>query len=140
MTNHRRYADVRVGETFPPEPTRFEVTDAIVDAFLVATGDTSLNYPPPNDGIRKAPPALAAVYVTEALRARGGRPGGVHAKQRFIFHRMAAVGDVLFTQGSVVDKYERRGRNWIVSETVTRDAEGALVTTGVTTGIWGAEE
>ena len=140
MTTYRRYADIAIGEVFPPAPTRFEVTDAIVDAFLAATGDASVHYLPQARSARLAPPALAAVYVVEALKARGGRPGGVHAKQQFIFHREPTVGDVLFTQGRVSDKYERKGRNYIVSETRTTDAAGNLVTTGITTGIWGSEE
>lgn len=140
MSTDRRYCDIAIGDVFPPEPTRFEVTDAIVDAFLAATGDARAHHVRRSDGARPAPPALAAVYIVEALKARGGRPGGVHARQRFVFHREPMVGDVLFTQGRVADKYERKGRRYIVSETITKDAEGTLVTTGITTGIWGQGE
>lgn len=140
MANWRRYADVAVGEIFPPEPTRFEVTEAAIDDFLAATGETPDELAGSTAGNGEAPAALAVIYVTEALQARGGRPGGVHARQRFIFHRAPRVGETLFTQGRVSEKYERKSRNWIVSETVTRDAAGLPVTTGITTGIWGPED
>lgn len=139
MTAYRRFADIAVGEVFPPQPTRFEVTDGVVDAFLDATTGPNARYARRADGTRVAPAAIAAVYIIEAMKARGGRPGGVHAKQKFTFHRPPRVGDVLFTQGRVTEKYEKKGRNYLVSETETRDAAGALVTTGVTVGIWGPE-
>jgi 3-hydroxybutyryl-CoA dehydratase len=133
MTVHRRYADVVVGEVFPPEPARFEVSDAVVAALADATGSEARH------DARLAPPELAVIYLTPVLQARGGRPGGVHARQSLAFHRAVHVGDVLFTQGRVTGKYEKKGRNYVVSQTQTHDAEGRLVTTGVTTGIWGPE-
>lgn len=139
MTVYRSYADIAIGEVFPPEPARFVVSDAVVDAFAGATADDAVAAAG-GRGPRAVPPALAVIYLTPVLQARGGRPGGVHAKQALVFHRPVHVGDVLLSQGKVTGKYVKKGRNYVVSQTETRDARGRLVATGVTTGIWGPEE
>jgi len=140
MPTYRRYSDVAIGDLFPPSPSAFAVTDAVVDAFCAATGEPSRRHGPLGSGGRRpAPPTLAAAYIMDVMRARGGPPGGVHAKQKFTFFRAPEVGDVLFSQGRVVEKFEKKGRNYVVASTETRDAVGALVCTGVITSIWGFE-
>ena len=140
MPAYRRYSDVAIGDLFPPSPSAFAVTDAVVDAFCSATGERSgWSAPAGPSGRRAAPPTLAAAYIMEVMRARGGPPGGVHAKQKFTFLRAPEVGDVLFSQGQVVEKFEKKGRNYVVATTETRDVGGALVCAGVITSIWGVE-
>lgn len=135
----RRYSDVAIGEVAPREPAVFHVTDAVVDAFCRATGDLSTRYEKKPGQPRLAPPHIAAAYIIEVQQARGGPPGGVHAKQKFQFHRAPIVGDVLSTQGTIVDKYEKNGRKYFVTRTLTHDAKGALVSEGQITSIWGKE-
>ncbi len=131
MPTFRAYADVQIGDVCPPTPARFAVTQAIADAFRAATLDDE-----PNPSA--APSMLAAVYLIQVLQSRGSPPGGVHAKQSVRFHRRLAVGDVLLTSGTVTDKFWRKERPYVVMAFETRDAQGALVASGVTTSIWGA--
>ena len=106
-----RYDDVEIGWLFPSEPARFDVSDAVVDRFCAATDDGSGLYDTPaTSGRRRAPPMLAAVYLIEILKARGGPPGGVHAKQKLDFHKLIHVGDTLKTQGRVIEKYIKKER------------------------------
>lgn len=141
MAGFVRYDDVEIGWRFPPEPADFAVTDAVVDDFCDATNDGSGLYDVPADGsARRAPPMIAAIYLIDVLKARGGPPGGVHAKQQLSFHRVIHVGDVLRTQGRMTGKYVKKGRRYVVAETETRNQRGDLVTTGVITSIWGSEE
>jgi len=141
VPEYLRYDDVAIGWHFPAEPSRFDVTDAVVDRFCAATGDeTGLYGAPDGEGQRLAPPMIAAVYLINVLKARGGPPGGVHAKQQLAFHERIYVGDTLSTQGCVTDKYIKKERRYVVASTETRNQRGELVATGLITSIWGREE
>lgn len=141
MSNPLRYDDLEIGWLFPAEPSRFAVTDAVVDKFCAATEDhPGLYDTPPDGGARRAPPMIAAVYLIEVLKARGGPPGGVHAKQQLSFHKVVHVGDELLTQGRVTAKYVKKERRYVVAETETRNQRGEVVASGVITSIWGTEQ
>jgi hypothetical protein len=86
-----------------------------------------------------APPTLAALYIRPAMNALRNPPGGIHAKQRFDFRRPVRIGDALGTVLTVREKFERKGRRYVVAETVTRNQEGEIVTVGLITFIWGRE-
>ncbi|EZP79328.1 bifunctional enoyl-CoA hydratase/phosphate acetyltransferase [Novosphingobium resinovorum] len=137
MTSPRRYADLTVGAKFPEQPARYVVTQAAVDAYREIGGATG----PVNAGeIDIAPPTLAAVYIRPAQNALNGPPGGIHAKQRFEFLVPVEVGDTLDTVLEVRELYERNGRNFVVSETVTTNQHGAKVCVGRITQVWGQEQ
>lgn len=139
MTAWRRYDDLAIGDCFPDRPARFEVTAQIVRDYRSITTDSLIGADPaPVEG-EEAPPTLAAVYIRPAQNALNGPPGGIHAKQHFTFHRPAMVGDVLTTTLEVREKYERKGRRYLLSETRTSNQDGDLVTTGAITQIWGQE-
>ncbi|MEM9682147.1 MAG: MaoC family dehydratase N-terminal domain-containing protein [Pseudomonadota bacterium] len=141
MADYLRYDDVEIGWLFPAQPADFVVTDEVVSKFCAATADGSGLYEAQDDGSpRRAPPMMAAIYLIDILKARGGPPGGVHAKQQLSFHRVIHVGDVLQTQGRVTDKYIKKERRYVVAEAETRNQKGQLVATGVITSIWGREE
>jgi len=129
----RRYTDLQVGDICPPEPARFEVTQAVVTAFRHATQDDAVD---PST----APSMLAAVYLIEVLQSRGSPPGGVHAKQSFKFHRRIAVGDMLLTSGTVTSKFLRKDRPYVTMSFETHDAQERLVASGLTTSVWGSAE
>jgi len=130
-SGYRRYDEVAIGDRFPETPARYAVTPEAIAAFRVATQDSAQS--------EIAPALLAAVYGRPAQNALKGPPGGVHAKQSFRFLQPVKAGDVLETQLEVVDKYEKKGRRYLVSETVTRNQQGTLVTRGRITSIWGQE-
>jgi acyl dehydratase len=74
-------------------------------------------------------------------RRRGGGGGtGLHAEQRYVYHRPLRAGDVLTattTGGKTWTKEGRRGGNLRFSEMVTeyRDAEGELVVTATSVAV-----
>lgn len=75
-----------------------------------------------------APPTGATMYGRKA----GGGPrkvpaGGVHAKQYYEFHHPARVGDTLTCQTTIIDKYIKRERKYVVQETVTRNQDGQII-------------
>lgn len=142
MSGFRKYADLEIGSRFPDTPARYVVTAEVVDAYRAITEQSLIAAE--SDAARsgdpaEAPPTLAAVYIRPAQNALRGPPGGVHAKQQFAFHAPVRVGDVLETTLLVREKYERKGRNYLVSDTSTVNQLGVIVTTGRITQIWGQE-
>lgn len=137
MTGFRRYEEVAVGDRFPAEPLDFDVTPATVRAFLDATGDRNPHY---GTALGDAVPSMiAAVYLIDLLRARLSPPGGIHAKQAIRFHRALRVGERVALQARVVETYIRKDRPYVVSDFEARDDEGALVSSGCITSIWGQD-
>lgn len=86
------------------------------------------------------PPGLAFVYLSECIQdlLRDKPPGGVHAKQKLVFHEPIRRGDVLTTSLRVQDKYVKRGRKHVGFQTNTVNQHGKTVLTGVRTSIWAA--
>lgn len=136
MAQFRRYDDVAAGDVFPETPLRFDITAERVQAFLAATGNTDPAYGP---GTGRAPSMIASVYLIDVLRARASPPGGIHAKQSVRFHRSVAVGQTLLIQARVVEKFVRKDRPYVVSDFEARDEDGALVSSGRITSIWGKD-
>ena len=54
-------------------------------------------------------------------------PAGLHAKMQFEFLEPLRVGMRVRTHGKVIDKYERRGRHYMVTQFETRDEETGTV-------------
>lgn len=139
-----KYADLKVGHVFPDEPVTFEVTAEVVDGYCESTRESSDFYKPGSTagpgGKRPAPPTIAGIYMVDAVLTLPAAPGGVHAKQKFTFHRPPCVGETLYTSVEIVEKYEKKGRNYVVMATTTKNQDGDLVTEGLMTRIWGKED
>ena len=70
----------------------------------------------------------------------GGGGGGLHAEQRFIYHRHLKPGDVLSATTKPGNSWEKQGRRsgkLVFSETVTeyRDQNNELVVTAIGVGV-----
>ncbi|MGO4705953.1 hypothetical protein AB4072_09285 [Microvirga sp. 2MCAF38] len=138
MEPFQRYDEVEIGDVYPTAPLAFEVSAAVVDGFLVATGDDTGLYAGADDN-RRAPSMVASVYLIDLLMARRSPPGGIHAKQAIRFHRPLAVGETLEIQARVVDKYVRKERPYVVSDFEARGSDGGLAASGRITSIWGRD-
>jgi acyl-coenzyme A thioesterase PaaI-like protein len=55
---------------------------------------------------------------------------GLHAKMEFNFLEPVRPGMRVQTRGRVVDKYERRGRQYMVTEYISRDEQGTTLVRG----------
>lgn len=71
-------------------------------------------------------------------RSSGG--GGLHAEQRYVYHRHPKVGDVLTSSskpGKTWEKQGRRSGKLVFSESITeyRDQNGELVVTATSVGV-----
>jgi 3-hydroxybutyryl-CoA dehydratase len=124
-----RYGDLHVGQALGPFTHR--VTERMIRDYAKATGDTqpwhTVGAPPFAAPV--AHPAMATIFSTRVLGRSGiDRPsGGIHAKQEYEFLGVVRAGQVLWTKGTVVEKYERRGRKYVVCEALTVDEAGRAI-------------
>jgi acyl dehydratase len=89
-----------------------------------------------------APPMFAVVYSAPAIAPAffDGEIGMnfarmVHGGQEFAWSEPVCCGDVITTQASVKDLYERAGNEFFVFETVSTNQDGAEVVRGTWTAI-----
>ncbi len=60
----------------------------------------------------------------------------IWAKSEHEFLKPMKIGDKVTIHGRVVDKYTRRGRNYMVTELETRDEAGEVLMRSRETGVW----
>jgi acyl dehydratase len=71
--------------------------------------------------------------ANQALLLRHGKyivHAGLHARMEFNFLEPVRPGMRVRSRGRVIDKYERRGRQYMVTEYVTEDERGAPLVRG----------
>jgi len=95
------FSDCKVGKKF--RPLVFEVTPTYVEEFQRVVGD----YSPLYEEEKIAPPGIAAIYARLSyLQDHVMPPGGVLAKQEFIFKKEIEIGDTLTVRAEVSESYE----------------------------------
>jgi acyl dehydratase len=123
------YEALRVGEEFVSDEQL--VTPEDVDTYVFATGDDHPWYAGDSPfGGAIAPPTFAA---NQALRLRHTKyvvRAGLHARMQFEFVAPIRPGMRVRSRGRVIDKYERRGKPYMVTAFVTEDETGAVLVRG----------
>jgi acyl dehydratase len=120
------YEEVTVGEEFMSDDFLLKPED--VDTYAYAVDDHHPWYFEDSPlGGRIAHPTLLG---NQALLMRHSKyivPAGLHAKMQFEFLEPIRVGMRVRSRGKVIDKYERRGRHYMVTQFETRDEESGTV-------------
>lgn len=124
------YEAVTVGEEFKSED--FVVKPEDLETFAYAVDDRNPWYFEDSPfGGRIAHPTLLG---NQALLMRHSKyivPAGLHAKMEFEFIEPVRIGMRVRSHGKVIDKYERRGRHYMVTQFETREEEtGTVLTRG----------
>ena len=124
------YEAVTVGETFRSDD--FLVKPEDVDTFAFAVDDHNPWYF--KDSPFGGPITHPTLLGNQALLMRHNKyvvPAGLHAKMQFEFVEPIRVGMRVRSYGKIVDKYEKRGRHYMVTEFETREeATGKVLTRG----------
>jgi acyl dehydratase len=124
------YEAITVGEELMSDD--FTVKPEDVDTFAFAVDDHHPWYfeASPFNG----PIAHPTLLGNQALLMRHNKyivPAGLHAKMQFEFVEPVRVGMRVRSYGRIVDKYEKRGRHYMVTEFETREeATGKVLTRG----------
>jgi len=108
---------------------RYELTPELVDRHLRATDQQ-----PCAEG-RYAPVSLLAADGVNLAEQSWDISSSVHAAQSLSILARPRLGDTLCVRGEVSEKFVRKGRRYVISETSTRDASGVVVARGRTTGV-----
>jgi hypothetical protein len=80
------------------------------------------------DGL--APPTLMANQALHLRHSKYIVHAGLHARMEFNFVEPIPLGARVRTRGKVIDKYERRGKPYMVTEYVTQDDAGRVLVRG----------
>ena len=91
-------------------------------------------------GSAKGPTGITPSKPSEGDTTKGSGGGGLHAEQRYVYHKPVKVNDVLSAKskpGSSWEKEGRRGGKLTFTESVTEyyDQDGDLVVTATSVGV-----
>jgi acyl dehydratase len=125
MPNGRTLAEtLQIGEVVGE--VTITVTEAMVDAYAAAVGDYSpLFLEQDAAGRRNAHPELLPKLATESLWVPlFDRMPNIRAKQAYTYLEPVQTGRTYRATGVVADKYEKRGRLFVVFEAIFKDESG----------------
>ena len=124
------YEVVQVGEEFNSDDFTIKPEDVETFAFAVDDHDPWYFEASPYQGTITHPVLLG----NQALFMRHNKyiiPAGLHAKMQYEFIQPIRVGMRVRTHGKVIDKYEKRGRHYMVTQFETREeATGTVLVRG----------
>lgn len=135
MDVDRHFEEVKIGDRL--EPVTAEVTPELIKEYGDLLGDECGYYDENSDFSGPVgQPSLAGILIFRLYNVRApAQPGAIHAKQEFEFYHPIRPGIITTISGTIVDKYEKRGRKYIVTETLIEDEEGLLLARGLGYGI-----
>jgi len=135
------YDELKPNKEF--EPYQMVVDDTMVGKFLATIEDDNSIYRNASAakqwgyGRALAPHSLAAVYARASYLKNYTMPGGgILVKQDFHFFRPIQIGDHLLCKAKVMDRFQRKGRKYVVIETSTYNQNRELVSTVKIEAIW----
>lgn len=124
------FDDVQVGYTDPP--VSGTLAREQVAQFVDAVEETNPLFWDDEAAERSEWGGIIAPCTASQLYGRYEGPhkvpaGSVHAKQYYAFHHPARVGDTLTSKTTIVDKYIKRERRYVVKETVSTNQDGQVI-------------
>jgi 3-hydroxybutyryl-CoA dehydratase len=122
------YEGLQVGEEFVSDT--FLITPEEIDTYAFAVDDHHPWFVGHEESPFGGTVAHPTMLANQALRLRHSRyivPAGLHAKMEFEFVEPIRPGMRARSRGRVIDKYERRGRPYMVTEYVTEDEHGTVL-------------
>ena len=114
------------------EGYEYELTEAMVDRHLRATHQAEY---PPQDGERLAPVSILTADGIRLVETKYDISQSVHAGQRLEVVNLPIVGTTITVRGTLADKFEKKGRQYVVLETTSEDDRGRLLARGRMTGV-----
>lgn len=115
------YETVEVGEQLGP--VEYELTEEEMASYLERVQDSGEALESP-DGKRAAPPEITSGDYTKVLATKYSAYDVIHTRASHQFKKAITPPVKLTASGTIIDKYIRRGREYLVIETVTRDESG----------------
>lgn len=127
------FKDLELGQTFPEY--ELKITEEIADKYFRSVEDD--NKVIDETGKRLVPPTIASIFSTASYKKFIENPHGtLHTKSEYEVVQPLYVGDNLKIQASVVDKYKKKGNNFIAIKTLA-EKEDKIALISRTTLLWG---
>ncbi|HEV3347439.1 MAG TPA: MaoC family dehydratase [Methylomirabilota bacterium] len=123
------YEALTVGEEFVSDTHLVTPEDIEAYAFAV-DDDQDLFIDPLVAGGQVAHPTLMANQALHLRHTKYIVHAGLHAKMEFNFIEPVRPGMRVHSRGRVIDKYEKRGRQYMVTEYVIEDERGTALVRG----------
>jgi len=123
------YEAVTVGEEFSSDPFLIKPEDVETFAFAVDDHDPWY-FEDASDSPFSGKITHPVLMGNQALFMRHNKyiiPAGLHAKMQYEFVEPIRVGMRVRSRGKVIDKYEKRGRHYMVTAFDTRDEDTGTV-------------
>jgi acyl dehydratase len=135
------FKDIEIGREF--KALKYNLTEETILGYCKAVGEDGAIFKDASEAKKEGYPTLVAPPTTAAIYALKGfleevemPPGGIHASQAFDFIHPAMAGDELTTTSRVGDKYEERGRKFVIIEAVTKNQKGQEIVRSRMTAVW----
>jgi len=114
---------IEVGDTLGPY--EYVVTPELVQKMTGAVEEPNPWYLKSSPfGGPIAPPTITGNDYAEVFFASYERGATVHTKAEHEFLNPIRIGKRLIVRGKILEKYERKGRDYVVIESVTTDEDG----------------
>jgi len=123
------YEALTVGEQFVSDTHL--VTPEDIEAYAFAVDDHHPWFT--EDSPFGGPVAHPTLMANQALHLRHSKyivHAGLHARMEFNFLEPIRLGMRVRTRGKVIDKFERRGKPYMVTEYITEDETGRVLVRG----------
>lgn len=111
---------------------QYEVSEGLVRRHLQATHQSAY---PAQGGLRLAPVSILASDGIRLAEASFDISESVHAGQRLEVVNLPIVGSRITVAGSVTEKFEKGGRQYVVIDVTSRDDGGRLLARGRMVGV-----
>lgn len=122
-----KFEEIEVGKPFLPETAR--LTRELIEEYRAVVGDWNPLYDgssPQAD--RLAPPTFGSLYLFSVFHnTYPPAPGRLHTSLDFEFLEPWREGDTITVEGSVLDKYVKRGRKYLLFALTFTDQHGVEV-------------
>jgi 3-hydroxybutyryl-CoA dehydratase len=133
------FDDIEVGMEFPPVITKLTREDILnyaeaVEDFNPLFLDENFAKNTKFKGLVNHPTTAAILKGYNTYT--GLPPGIIHAKQRYKFYSPTRPGEELLTQAKVIDKYVKRGKKYVVIQSLTLNRQGEKKVESTATLIW----
>lgn len=127
------FEDLEVGRVFPEY--ELVISKEIADKYFKAIEEEGAIAD--ETGKRLLPPTIGSIFATGCYKKFVENPHGtLHTKQEYQMFHALYVGDTLKIQGTLIDKYEKKGHNYMVFKaTAKKDNKICFISTA--TLLWG---
>ncbi len=126
-------------------PTKYEVGREKIKEFAKATGDMNPRYLDFDAAEKEgrpviAPPMFAVVYAKDVIEQMLldrelalNLMMLVHGEQEFEFGVTVKSGDLITTEGVIKDIFNKKGKDFVIEETVSKNQNGEMTVRGLLT-------